>query len=117
MEMTDVNIYGISIMLVSVLLASIAQILLKKEALVLHTSTLQEYINIRVTFAYVLLLCTTIFSVYALKFIDLSMCVILESASYFYATIFGKIFFNETIGIRNWCSLGIILLGIVVFCL
>lgn len=98
-----------------VFISSVAQILLKKEALKEHDSFLQEYLNPLVISGYVLMLISTLLLVIAFKGIPLSMGPILEATSYLYVTVFGVVLFKEQLGKKKIAALGVIMLGIVVY--
>lgn len=87
------NIFFVILLLVSVLISSIAQVLLKKAAEKHYDSFIHEYLNPLVIFAYFIFFLSTLISVYAYKGIPLSMGPILEASSYFYITV-GSIIFS-----------------------
>lgn len=114
----DVKVLGYStLMLVGVFIASVSQVLLKKEAMTKHQTVVEEYLNIRVILAYALFLLTTFATMYAYKYIPLSLGPILEATSYIYITLFGVMLFNEKISLEKILALGFILAGIGVYAL
>ena len=100
-----------------VLISSIAQVFLKKEALREHGSFLREYLNPLVISGYTLMLVSTLLLVIAFKAIPLSMGPILEATSYLYVTVFGVVLFKEKLGKNKIISLIVIMLGIVTYSL
>lgn len=105
------------VLLAGVFIAAVSQVMLKKAAVRHYDSTIREYLNPLVIFAYVLFVGTTFLSIIAYKGIPLSMGPILESTSYIYVTIFGVWIFKEKLTKKKLVALGLILLGIVIFTL
>lgn len=105
----------VCIYLVSVFIASVSQVLLKKAAMERHDGLLAEYLNFPVIFAYVLFFLTTLLTVYALKVVPLSLGPILESTSYLYVTVFGVTIFKERITPRKALALALIVIGIALY--
>ena len=97
-------------------MASFAQVMLKKAANNSHNSILlSDYLNIRVVSAYVIMILTTLMSIYALKVIPLSLGAVLDASSYVFVTFWGWYFFSENVDRYNLLGLGLILLGIGIF--
>ncbi len=103
------------ILLVSVLISSVSQVMLKKSALKTYDSPIKEYLNPLVVFAYVLFVGTTLLSVLAYRGIPLSMGPVLESTGYIYVTLFGVLIFKERMTKGKWAALALIIAGIVVY--
>lgn len=114
--MNDTIIESIVILLVAHFLASISQVILKKAAMLKRDYLWQEYINSYVVIAYILFFVTIFMSIYALKYIPLSMGAVIECSSYIYILILGKICFNERITFGKVLGTIFIFLGIVVYC-
>lgn len=98
-----------------VLLASISQVLLKKEAMKPHDSLLAEYLNPMVIFAYAIFFGTTLMTILAYTVIPVSLGNVLEATSYLYVTAFGAIIFKEKVTPMKLAAIGLIILGVVVF--
>lgn len=111
---TQLLIYA-SFMLIGVFISSVAQVLLKKEAMKQHDSLMGEYINVRVIIAYLIFFAATFLAIFAYKVVPLSLGVILEATGYIYVTIFGAILFKEKIGGIKIFALVLIIIGIVVY--
>lgn len=107
----------IAIMLFSVFVASVSQVLLKKDALKPHESVVREYANPRVVCAYALFLAATFLTLYAYKGIPLSLGPILEATSYLYIVLFGVLIFHEKVNAGKVAALALIVGGIVVYAL
>lgn len=105
------------ILLVSVFVSAISQVILKKAALKTYSSTLREYLNAPVIFAYVLFVGCTLLTILAYQGIPLSLGPVLEATSYIYVMIFGAVFFKEKITSRKIIALGIIITGIIIYAL
>ncbi len=103
--------------MVGVFVSSVAQVLLKKEALKPHGTTLQEYANPLVIGGYILMLLSTFMLVIALKGIPLSMAPILEATSYVYITVFGIVIFKEKLNRQKILALVVIVAGICLYSL
>ncbi|WP_407397699.1 EamA family transporter [Anaerovibrio sp.] len=112
--MTDV-VWHAGIMLAAVFMATFAQVMLKKAANNCYNSILSEYLNFRVVSAYVIMILTTLMSIYALKVIPLSLGAVLDASSYVFVTFWSWYFFSENVDRYNLLGLGLILLGIGVF--
>ncbi len=112
--MNDV-VWHAGIMLAAVFMATFAQVMLKTAANNCHNSILSEYLNFRVVSAYVIMILTTLMSIYALKVIPLSLGAVLDASSYVFVTFWGWYFFSENVDRYNLLGLGLILLGIGIF--
>ena len=77
--MNDVYIV---IFLLSVLIAAISQILLKRSAGKQYTSKAREYLNVRVIAAYALFFLSSLLTVLAYRGVPLSMGPVLETTGY-----------------------------------
>lgn len=107
----------ILIFLLSVFISSLAQIILKSSAKEKHDNFLREYLNVKVIVAYAIFFAATLITVYAYRYVPLSMGPILEASGYIYVSIMGYIFFKEKITKRKLAGLFLIFAGIVIFAL
>ena len=105
------------VLLVSVFIASVSQVMLKKSALKTYDSPIKEYLNPLVIFAYVLFLGTTLLSVLAYRGIPLSLGPVLEATGYIYVTLFGVFIFKERMTRGKVAALALIVAGIVIYAL
>ena len=103
------------ISLMSVFVAAISQVMLKKSAQKEYPNTLAEYLNPLVIFAYILFVGSSLLSVIAYRGIPLSMGPILEATGYFYVTFFGVTIFGEKLTRRKLMALVVIIAGIAVY--
>ena len=108
------NISYYDIFLFSVFISSVSQIILKKSANIKYENPIREYLNIRVIVAYSIFLLSSFVTIYAYKFVPLSIGPVLESAGYIFVTVLGYIFLKERVGKKKLLGLACILCGIVV---
>ena len=106
---------GSAIFLGSVLVASISQIMLKKSADRKYDRWIDEYLNFRVIFAYGLFSLSSLLTVYAYKFVPLSLGPVLEASGYVFVSVMGYFILKEKIGKRKFLGLVVIIAGIVIF--
>ena len=108
----NISYYGI--FLFSVFISSVSQIILKKSANIKYENPIREYLNIRVIVAYSIFRLSRFVTIYAYKFVPLSIGPVLESAGYIFVTVLGYIFLKERVGKKKLLGLACILCGIVV---
>ena len=111
------RIIFMGVYLLSVFVSSVSQVLLKKSADSKHKTRLAEYLNWRVILAYSLFIAATMITVLALRYIPVSLGVILESSGYIFVTILGVLFLKERVSRRKVVGLMIILCGIIIYTL
>lgn len=87
----------IAIYLSSVFVSSVSQILLKKSAGKTYQTAWKEYINPRVIIAYGMFFLSTLLTMYAYKFVPLSLGTLLEASGYIYIPILSYFFLSEKI--------------------
>ena len=85
-----------------------------KSANIKYENPIREYLNIRVIVAYSIFLLSSFVTIYAYKFVPLSIGPVLESAGYIFVTVLGYIFLKERVGKKKLLGLACILCGIVV---
>ena len=110
-------VLGISLMLLSQLVASVSQLLLKLSARKTYKVWWRSYLNLLVVAAYGMFFATTIINVFALKFIPLTLSAALGAAAQTFVAVFSVVFLKENIGKKKLLGLALIVLGIVVFSL
>lgn len=115
MSVNNIQIGYLIVYLISVFLASVSQVLLKKAALRTHKNTFQEYTDRYVIIGYGLFLFCTLLTMIAYKGIPLSIGAMLETTGYVYVTIFGVVIFHEKINLKKIAALMLILIGIIVY--
>ncbi len=111
--------YAVSviILLVSVLVASVSQIILKISANKEHETRIKEYLNPYVITAYVMLLGSTVLTMIALRHLPLSHQPLYESVSYIFVSVMGYFLLKERFSKKKLIGLALILAGIFVFSL
>lgn len=109
------NIPFIIIALCGVFISSIAQVMLKKEAVRAHKGLLGEYLNPLVIGGYALMLLSTFMLVASFRGIPLSMGPVLEATSYLYVSAFGRAIFKERLTRAKVVALMIIVAGILLY--
>lgn len=110
-------VLGILIFVAGVFVSSVSQILLKKSAEKKYESRLKEYLNLRVIIAYLIFFSATLCSVFAYRYIPLSLGPILEASGYIFVFILGYLFLKEKFSPRKIIGLITILVGILIFSL
>lgn len=108
---------SVILLLVSVLISSVSQIILKKSALKKYPTRFAEYLNVSVISAYALFFLSTILTMLSLRHVPLSMQPILESVSYIYISVMGYFFLKERFSRRKILGIILIILGIFVYSL
>lgn len=105
----------ILVFLFSVFISSVSQTILKKSANEEHKSALSEYLNVKVIVAYGIFFMSSLITVFAYRYVPLSLGTILESSGYIFVTVLGYFFLKEQVSKRKLMGLGCILFGIIVF--
>ena len=107
----------IAIWMLSVFISSVAQVMLKIAANKTYTSRIREYLNPLVIIAYGIFFASTILTMYALKYVPLTMSPIIESTSYIFVPVLGVFMLKEKITARRWLGMAVMLVGIFIFTL
>ncbi len=105
----------ILIFLFSVFISSVSQIILKKSAGKVYESRIKEYLNPPVITAYFIFFASTVLTMYAYRYVPLSLGPVLEATGYLWVSLLGMIFLKEKISRKKWIGLGIIIAGIIIF--
>ena len=112
--MNNYLLYSI-IFLISVFVASASQILLKKSAGRSYTSKIKEYLNPMVIVAYILFFLSMLITMFAYKYVPLSMGPVLETTGYVYIAVLSYIFLKEKLSRKKLIGMITIILGILLF--
>lgn len=102
-------------MLLSVSVASVSQILLKKSTFVKHDSVIREYLNPWVIGGYGMLFLSMIMSIYAYGGVDYKNGPVMESLGNVFVPVLSWWFFGEKLSIRKIMGILCIMLGIIIF--
>jgi len=104
------------LILLSVLIASISQILLKMSAQRHYASVIREYLNPYVITGYALLVLTTILNIIAYGGgVELKSGAVIETLGLVFVMGLSKVFFKESITPRKMMGVSLIILGVIVF--
>lgn len=103
------------IFLLSVFIASVSQILLKKSANKNYNNKLKEYLNKFVVIAYSIFFISTILTIIAYKGIELKYGPVIESVGYIFILIMSRIFLDEKFTRNKLLGIFLIIIGIFVF--
>ena len=109
------NYIYVGIFLISVLVSSVSQILLKISAGKSYDSKIKEYLNAQVIIAYGLFFLSTVVTVLAYKYVDLSLGPVLEATGYIWVTLLGYLILKEKVSRKKLLGLVVIIVGIIVF--
>lgn len=104
----------IVLFLFSVFISSVSQILLKSSAKQQYEKSWKDYLNWKVIVAYGIFFISSLLTVFAYRYVPLSMGPILEASGYLFVAVLGYFILKERIGKRKWLGLSLILVGIVV---
>ncbi|MEI8201160.1 MAG: EamA family transporter [Eubacteriales bacterium] len=103
------------ILVLSVMVASFSQILLKKSALKPHISWLREYMNVQVISAYLLLLLSTILTILAYRGITYKNGIMIDATGYLFIMVLSFLFFKEKITRKKLIGNILIVIGLIVY--
>lgn len=102
-------------MFLSVLVASVSQVLLKKSALKTYDNVIKEYLNPYVVGGYGLLFGSMLLTVYAYSGMDYKNGPVIESLGNVFVLVLGYFVFQEKISFRKILGIACIMAGIVIF--
>lgn len=106
---------AILILLLSIVIASFSQILLKKSALKSYKSPIFEYLNFYVICGYGLMVISMFLTMLSYARLDFTLVPVLESLGYIVVMFLSLIFFHEKITRNKAIGMFFILLGIFVY--
>lgn len=102
-------------MILSVIVASISQVVLKTSANQEHESFLKEYLNARVICGYGLMIVSTLLTIYAYSGLEFKNGPLLESLGYPIVLVLSYLILKEKLTKRRVIGIVLILLGVLVF--
>ena len=105
------------VFVVSVLISSISQVMLKTSANKSYSDRIKEYLNPTVIIAYGLFFLSTLITVFAYKVVPLSLGPVLESTGYIFVAVLGVVLLKEKMSRRKLFGMILILTGIALFSL
>lgn len=103
------------LILCSVIVASFAQVLLKKSAMKEHKSVIFEYLNVYVIVGYGMMMVGVLLNILAYRKVEYKNGPVIESLGFLFVMILSHFFFKEKITKKKVLGNLIILLGIVIF--
>lgn len=103
------------LLVLSVVVASLSQILLKKSAERSYPSLLREYLNPWVISGYGLMVVSTLLTVGGYAGLEYKNGAVIESLGFVLVMLLSRLFFREKITKKKLIGNALILLGIVVF--
>lgn len=109
-----VNKYMLLLVL-SVVVASFSQILLKKSASKIYSSVIREYLNPYVIIGYGMMVVSTLLTVAGYVGLEYKNGAIIESLGFVLVMFLSRIFFGEKITKKKLLGNSLILIGIFVF--
>lgn len=103
------------VMFLSVIVASVSQVLLKKSAVKTYNTVVKEYLNGYVICGYGLLFLSMLLTIYAYSGMEYKNGPVIESVGNVIVLILGYFVFGERISIRKMAGIVCIIAGVVVF--
>lgn len=103
------------LLVLSVLVATVSQIFLKKSALEPHSSFLREYMNTKVIGAYLLLLLSTVLAIQAFRGITYKNGIMIDSTGYLFILAYSYIFLKEKISRKKLIGNALIIAGLIIY--
>lgn len=105
----------IGCMVISVLIASCSQILLKKSANIEYSNKLKEYMNVYVIVGYGMMVVSILLTIYAYTGLEYKNGPIIESLGYIFIMVLSWMVFKEKITIKKLLGNMLILVGIAIY--
>lgn len=103
--------------LISVLVSAVSQVMLKKASMKPHGSTLAEYTDPIVIFAYFMFGASTLLTMFAYRKVPLSLSPMFDCCSYILVIIFGVTIFKERMNRKKYLAVVLLLAGLVAYSL
>lgn len=106
------NSFYILLFIISIIIASFSQILLKK-----GSQKKNIYINSFTIIGYIIMVISTLLTLIAYKFVDLSMAAVLQALSFVFVALFSAFILKETINKTTILGISMIIIGVITFSL
>jgi small multidrug resistance pump len=100
--------------MLSVVLTAVSSVMLKVSAIKIHTSKIREYFNPLVMGSYLMQGISVFLTIYAYKYVPLSIGQVLASSGQILVMILCVVFLHERIRMMKWIGLIFIFTGIFV---
>ncbi len=94
-----------------------SQMLLKQAARISWPNALREYLNVWVIGGYGLLVLSMLTVIFACRGLEVKNIPVLESLGFPLVMLLGRLFYGEKLTKNKLLGMGLILLGVAVFCL
>ncbi len=103
------------LIIISISIAALSQILLKKAATKKYDSLLKQYINPFVIIGYLLTFTSMIITIICYKGLEYKIVPLMESLGFIIVMFLSRIFFKEKLTTKKIVGTTVILIGIVVY--
>jgi len=103
------------VLILSVFIAAVSQILLKKSALKEYKSAIYEYLNPYVIVGYGMMVISTILTIIALRGMAYSNVPVIECLGYIFVMFMSRMFLGEKITKKKIMGNALIIVGIMVY--
>ncbi len=104
------------IMILSQIIASFSQILLKKSSMKEYPNRIREYLNLLVILGYGMMFVSLFLTMLAYKgFENFAAVPVLESMGYIIVMLLSRVFFGEKITVRKGVGVALIIGGIIIY--
>ncbi len=107
-------IIGWSLGIVSVVIASLAQILLKRAAEIDANKFINKFLNLRVITAYVLLFFSLFVNTFVLRHLELKILPCITATSFLWILLFSYLFLGEKPSTNKVIGMIMIMVGVIV---
>lgn len=103
------------IMMLSVFLASIAQIPLKKSAIRSENIDARYFVNVNTATGYAMMFIASLLSFWSIRKLGIQTAAMIETTGYVYVIIIGRFVFKERFTIRSLLACAFIIGGIIIY--
>lgn len=101
--------------ILSVVIASFSQIVLKKGAIESHDSFLKEYLNVWVISGYIMMFASVFLTMIVYRGMNFMNVPVLEAIGYILVPVLSYFFFRESLSRRKIIGIACILVGIIIY--
>jgi drug/metabolite transporter (DMT)-like permease len=106
---------GMSVFVFASFIASVSQVILKTSADKAHKKLAHEYLNIRVISAYLILIVSSLLTIYAYTKVPLKLTPMLDATAYIFTPALSYFFLKEKMNLKRGFGIAVIVLGIMIF--
>lgn len=101
--------------IISVIIASFSQILLKKGAMTKHDSFIKEYLNVCVITGYIMMFGSVFLTMIVYRGVDFMNVPVLEAIGYVLVPVLSYFFFKEALTKKKIAGIICILIGVLIY--